>query len=271
MDGLTLPDEVRPLFADGGERRALSATLPPGAIVWPDPDYLRRAVDRPALWLSDDPVDGELWGRLRAEHEHSGLWPLLLEDSVQPWSAGQLAPDDPAEIGHYDPAAFMAEVWEDWFERSNEEQWETVAPFGRACPGLAPPAQLVADPSAVADWYACGLAERRTPLGLVVAERGADALAVMGWQGALHHNEWLAPLAAVVRGWEERFAARVVCLGFNTLDLSVAAPPASIDHALHVAAEHWTFCPDVILQGPGSLSAYAEELIGRHTWSFWWD
>lgn len=256
------------LFADGGAGRALSVGLPAGSLVWPDPDYDRlRTHHRPSFWLSDSPVPAELWTRLRAEHPRSGLWPVLLEDSVQPWSAGQVAPEPEAEIDHYRADAFMAEVWSDLIENRVVD----LTPFGRDCPGPARPGELVADPGIVADWYAGVVAERRTPLGLAAVKRGADALAVMGWQGAVHHNEWTVPLAAVVRSWEDRFGARIVGMGFNTLDLSVAAPPVTTEHALHVAAEHWTFCPESILQGPGTLIDYAEQLLGQNAWSFWWD
>jgi hypothetical protein len=109
-------------------------------------------------------------------------------------------------------------------------------------------------------------------LGLVAVSRSADVPTVMGWQGALNHNPWIAPLSAVLRGWEERFGARVVRVGFNTLDLSVAAPPRTLRHALQVAAEHWAFCPDsVLFQGPGELPAYAEQIRNARVWSFWWD
>ncbi|MEV7010456.1 DUF4253 domain-containing protein [Streptosporangium sp. NPDC051022] len=260
------------LFHDGGEGRSLLLELPPGDVVWPDPDYSQFAFDHlPAFWLSDMAVPGELWAALRAEHEHSGLWPVLLEDSVQPWSAGQIAPDAVAEIDNYHTGAFMAEVWSDWVERAHPDQLELLAPFGMHCPGPAPSGKLAADPGVVADWYAGLVAERRTPLGLVAAERGADALAVMGWQGALNHNEWMVPLAAVLRSWEDRFGVRVVGLGFNTLDLSVAAPPVTAEHALHVAAEHWTFCPDSVIYSSGTLADYAEQIRGRNAWSFWWD
>lgn len=271
-EGGELPQELRQLFADGGAGRVLTVPLPPGMPVWPDPGYAPHPPhDRPAFWMTEKPVTGELWARLRAEHPRSGLWPVLLEESVQPWSAGQIAPDTAEEIDNYNPAMFMAEVWSDWVEQAAEEQIDDLAPYGRHCPGLAPPGTLVADPGYVADWYAGLLAERGMPLGLAAVDRGADALAVMGWQGALHHNEWTAPLAAVVRSWENRFGVRVVAMGFNTLELSVAAPPYTPEHALHVAAEHWAFCPDSIVQGPGTLIDYAEEIRGRNAWSFWWD
>jgi hypothetical protein len=38
-----------------------------------------------------------------------------------------------------------------------------------------------------------------------------------------------------------------------------------------VAAEHLAFCPDNVRQGSGSLAAYAQEIRGRQSWSFWWD
>jgi Domain of unknown function (DUF4253) len=260
-----LPAGLRHLFADGGGGRTLTAPLPPGSLVWPDPGYRQhQTAKRPAFWLSDEPAGGGEWARLRAEHDRSGLWPVLLDDSTQPWSAGQVAPEPVAGIDDYDPEAFLSEVWEEYGS-------EDLEPFGPHCPGLAPPAELQGDPGIVADWYSRILAGRRCPLGLAAVERGADLLAAIGWQGALNHNEWTAPLAAVVRSWEERFGVRVVGLGFNTLDVSVAAPPVTTRHAQQVAAEHWAFCPETIFQGPGTLTGYAEQIKGKNWWSFWWD
>jgi Domain of unknown function (DUF4253) len=266
MDDLErLPPGVDELFADGGIGRSLPVTIPAGSVIWPDPGYPQhQAAKRPAFWISDAPVDGSLWSRLRTTHHASGLWPLLLEDSAQPWSAGQIAPEPAAEIDTYDAAWFMAEVWADWVHPPID-----IAPFGDYSPGLAPPGELREPPGAAADRYAASRTGR--PLGLVAAGRGADTLATIGWQGARHHNPWTAPLAAVVRSWEDRFGVQVVGIGFDTLDLSVAAPPTSPRHALHVAAEHATFCPEVIVQGPGSLAGHAEQIIGRDRWSFRWE
>lgn len=180
-------------------------------------------------------------------------------------------PEPVADIGNYAPAAFMYEVWSDFAEQAAPGDFEDLAPFGRHCPGPAAPGTPLDDPDAAADRHARALSARGLSLGLVAVERGADALAAIGWQGALNHNEWTAPLAAVVRGWEERFGARVVGLGFNTLELSVSAPPVTTRHAVQVAAEHWAFCPDILFQGPGTLAGYAEEIRGKTWWSFWWD
>jgi hypothetical protein len=64
----------------------------------------------------------------------------------------------------------------------------------------------------------------------------------------------------------------VVGLGFDTLELSLAAPPLSMEQALRVAAEHFAFCPDSVWQGSyKNLEAYAASLIDQNCWSFWWD
>jgi hypothetical protein len=265
-----LPADLRRLFADDGSGRTLSVSLPPGCLVWPDPSYRQHvAPQRPALWVSDEPAPGGLWTAMRAEHDRSGLWPVLLDDSTQPWSAGQIAPEPVTDIDACDAGAFMAEVWAE--RVAADDDLEDLEPYGHICPGLAPPGDPVENPDVVADRYVRDLGDRGTPLGLAAAVRGADVLTIMGWQGAINHNEWIAPLSAVLRGWEDRFGVRVVGVGFDTLELSVAAPPVTARHALRVAAEHWAFCPDSIIQGPGTLMDYAAQIRGSTSWSFWWD
>ena len=108
-------------------------------------------------------------------------------------------------------------------------------------------------------------------LGLVLANRPADVPAVVGWDGAVNYVGTPAPLSAVLRSWEDRFGARLLCLGFDTIDLLVARPVASKDEAFAVAAEHLGFCADNVYQGAGTLSRYAACLPGAAIWSFWWD
>jgi hypothetical protein len=45
-------------------------------------------------------------------------------------------------------------------------------------------------------------------LGLVAAERGADALAAAGWSGPLNYTNDTGEISAVVRDWERRFGVR---------------------------------------------------------------
>ncbi|GIJ42972.1 DUF4253 domain-containing protein [Micromonospora andamanensis] len=247
--------------------------LPPGRLVAPF-----EQLDTPAYWLSDGPAAAETWSMLYARRSETGLYPLLLtgtgRDATRPWADGEVWPAHNSAPGAHDPAALLAE-W--WARHAPDDDSDTMtAPYGRVWPGRAGsptdhPHGTVGDPDAEATSLARQLVDDTKRLGLVAASRGADTLATTGWAGPANHTGDSGEIAAVVRSWEDRFDVRVVEVGFDTLYLSVAAPPTTHEHALHVAAEHFAFCPDIILQGVGSLQAYAKHLVGARTWAFWWD
>jgi hypothetical protein len=98
---------------------------------------------------------------------------------------------------------------------------------------------------------------------------------VIGWTGPVNHAK-TAPLASVVRSWEDRFGARVVRIGFDTLDLSVAAPPVTLEQCPAGRRRAQRVLPDNISQSSAdfsqnTLAAYAEQIRGKNSWSFWWD
>ncbi|MEU4426368.1 DUF4253 domain-containing protein [Actinoplanes sp. NPDC024001] len=236
------------------------------------------------LWISAVLPQPGQWAALREQHERTGLWPLLLgglsdRDPDRPWRSGELAPSGvkrtaPAD---HDPAALLAAWWQECIpdEDEEEEQLAATAPFGDRWPGLAPPGVPQADPAQraaeIADFVLSSGWLTAPRLGLVPSARGADAPTAAGWSGPVNHEGDTAKFSAVLRSWEERFGARVVGIGFDTLYLSVAAPPADEEHALRVAAEHFGFCPDNVWQGSGSLTEYAKGIIGQPVWVFWWD
>ncbi|MFF2146839.1 DUF4253 domain-containing protein [Kitasatospora sp. NPDC058190] len=252
--------------------------LPPGRSVVAD-----EGDGRPIpLWISDAPAPTGLWAQLHRAHAQSGLWPLLLsplndvDPDFRPWLSGELDPGRASDPAEHDPAAVLREWWEpgeDLEPEDTEEEFEALAPYGAAWPGLAPAATV---PDGAADAEARGLAGALQPgrnvrLGLVRAASGAEALVACGWAGPLNHDNDIAKIAAVLADWERRFGAQVVEVGFDTLQLSVAAPPATLAEALPLAAEHAAFCPDQIHQSAGTLTAYAEQLVASRHWYFWWD
>lgn len=273
--------EFHQLFPNGdGAERSLSVPLPPGRIVRGD----EGDSDVAALWLSDEPAPDGLWSRLRAEHPRSGLWPLLLrplgaDEPGRPWDDGELWPDDMSSPDEHDPEALLAQWWQAYTtpdpeqdDLSPAERLAITAPYGQQWPGLAPSA-VRDDPDVVAQTLAAELPSFRATwrLGLVAADRGADALTVAGWMGPANYTNDTAELSAVLRSWEERFGARVVGVGFADLYLSVAAAPRNREEALPIAAEHFAFCPDNIWQGAQTLEAYADGLVDANAWVFWWD
>ncbi|MFJ9776793.1 DUF4253 domain-containing protein [Kitasatospora sp. NPDC101157] len=240
----------------------------------------------PALWVSDTAPPQGAWQRLHREHgAGSGLWPLLLDPRGE-------GPDlDGADLGlgaeqqgvpaseAYDPGALLRGWWERavlWCPtgdpQDRAELLETLQPFGAAWPGPAPAATPAGDPQERADALARQLLGSRPGLriGLVRADGGAQALAACGWNGTNGHGDSGA-IAAVLRSWQERFGARLVQAGADSLYLSVAAPPRRLEEALLVAAEHAAFCPDNLFRSDQGLAGYAEELVDEGCWSFWWD
>ncbi|GAA3215172.1 DUF4253 domain-containing protein [Dactylosporangium siamense] len=239
--------------------------------------------DQPAMWVSDGPATRQLWTAARAVHEKSGLWPLLLDhlrgDTARPWDDGELRPDDLSDPGDWDAQTLMAGWWadhtgiDDSDNLSPADRLAVTAPYGQRWPGLAAPQPAGDDPDLHADeCVSVMLANNpRLRLGLVATTRGADSITAAGWEGPANYTD-TAKLSAVLRSWERRFATRVIGVGFAELYLSVAAPPTDHATALHIAAEHFAFCPDNVWQGGApDLTSYASQLIDARIWSFWWD
>jgi hypothetical protein len=246
---------------------ALPVPLPPGRLVAPG------GGGPPAYWLSDGPPAADLVAVLRAGSAASGLQPLLVgglsgPGDPRPWAAGEVYPRRMSPPGGHDAEALLARWWRN---AAPEEDDEILAPFDATWPGLATPGAPPKDPDEMAGDLAAALLGEPRRLALVAAGSGADALAVAGWSGPTNHTADTGQIAAVLRTWQDRFGARVVGAGFDNLQVSVAAPPVTAEHALRVAVEHFAFCPDLVHQGTGSLTEYAEELPGATAWWFWWD
>ncbi|CAM5705281.1 DUF4253 domain-containing protein [Streptomyces aurantiogriseus] len=271
----TLPNPL-PKLASDPSGRSLGLQLPPGRLI----DTTDEGPwHEPLLWHADKEAAPGTWNALGAQTARVGMLPVLVDvggpqGGLADW---ELMPGEMSYPGDHDPDDVLAEYWED---NAEEELAEEIEPFGPDWPGLAPAASPTATPDARAAQIADSLTDgtrtwlEEPHLALVPARRSADIPAAIGWTGPLNHENDVARLCAVLRSWEDRFGIRVVALGFDTLTVSVAAPPATLAEAEAVAAEHFAFCPDNLARngdGPDTLRAYAEELIGEHAWSFWWD
>lgn len=173
----------------------------------------------------------------------------------------------------------LADYWQSAVEDADdaEDLLEVVEPFREPWPGPAQAVTAERDPDAVAAEITAALVAHDLfddpRVALVPVERSADVPTAIGWTGAANHESDVASVSTVLRSWEDRFGARVVALAFDRLRLSVAAPPRTGEHALAVAAEHFAFCPDNVLQGRHeTLREYAAQaVLGATHWDFWWD
>ncbi|MGW1297943.1 DUF4253 domain-containing protein [Streptomyces sp. NPDC002533] len=283
----TLPNPLPSLAASGLD-------LPPGSLV---DATLDGPWHEPLLWYADGPAAPRDWPALRAAGRRLGLLPVLVtggrrDQWPEDWD---LCPDGTSYPGDHDADEVLAGYWTDYAHEevgdatAAHENSEATAAHenGEATsgpgtwPGLAPvPAREAAED---ADTVAAGLAgvlaaDADAWLGgarmaLVPARRSADIPAAIGWSGPMNHEGDVARLCAVLRSWEDRYDARVVALGFDTMTVSVGRPPATIEEARALAAEHYAFCPDNIDQSaPYDLGVYAEKaVLNQEAWSFWWD
>ncbi|MGJ5754146.1 uncharacterized protein DUF4253 [Streptomyces puniciscabiei] len=271
----TLPNPL-PKLATDPSGRSLGLRLPPGRLV--DMTY-DGPWHEPLLWHAEKPAAPGTWKALGAPAARAGLLPVLVDagsagGTVEQWV---LLPGETSYAGDHDAEEVLTEYWEEETEDGDID--EEIEPFGREWPGLAPaPAALSADPDTRAGQVADALVldpeseVQDAHLALVPARRSADIPAAIGWTGPVNYEADVARMCAVLRSWEDRFGIRVVALGPDTLVVSVAAPPATREEAEAVAAEHFAFCPDLVLQGErDTLRAYAKDLVGEPVWSFWWD
>ncbi|MFJ8198073.1 DUF4253 domain-containing protein [Streptomyces sp. NPDC096152] len=291
----TLPNPL-PKLASDPSGRSLGLQLPPGVLL--DTTYDGPA-DEPLLWHAGRDVSPGNWAALGAPAARVGLLPLLVDvgstqGGLEHW---HLRPGQTSYPGDHEAEEVLASYWDEYaaYEAGAGDDHpgrdkvvelfgepatyeEQVAPFGPDWPGLAPAGVLAADPDVRAAGVADALSDGRGDwfkqprLALVPARRSADIPAAIGWSGPVNYESDVARLCAVLRSWEDRFGIRVVALGFDILVVSVAAPPTTLAEAEAVAAEHFAFCPDNVVQGEAeTLRAYAEELVGERVWSFWWD
>lgn len=250
-------------------------------------DHLRHGPGADSgLWVTDDAVADPVtsWRRLAGLYPGTGLWPLLLMSLAadydhRPWHSGELDPVPLAGVDALDTTSVLAEGWADSLVPMGEDPYvEHLRPFGAAFPGLAPSSRPKSAPSAAAVDALRPWAPWR--IGLVPCRRPADAVALIGWYGAINSRR-PEQVSAVLRSWEDRFGVVVVALGFATLTLLVPHPPADEAEALPLAAELAALCPDVLSQdGPldgfgyqagGTISGLARLLVDRSVWTLWWD
>ncbi|MFF4284197.1 DUF4253 domain-containing protein [Streptomyces sp. NPDC001633] len=147
------------------------------------------------------------------------------------------------------------------------EQWPSLTPqMPLTSEGPTPQETAASLLAGLIETGRFGLDECR--LVLVPAQRSSDALALIGWSAEAP----LPLLCALLRSWEDRFGAQVVALFGSELHVSVARPPVEAEAVNLLALEHVLSTADNIVDDPPTpFPDYAADLVGRTSWSFWWD
>ncbi len=222
---------------------------------------------------------GGLWWFL---HDQSELTPLIL-DSLDSGEIGHRRPweEDLELMGGAVPESSAAEEvlrgrWDNRDEGVDDEPSVSPAPF-TSFPGLSP---RIDEELPQVELATAMMNQAPGWLGLVAADRAADAPMNIGWFACSdafalvrHWGRWESAdiMTALLRSWEDRFGARPVRLGFASLDLLVARPPRTQDEALRVAGELWGIADEFGQNAVRSVRDIAQEVLGAPIWHFWWD
>ena len=175
----------------------------------------------------------ELAARLADAFGTTGLWPLCWgwrEDPVDTlYDRPRVGPE---AIDALDAAEIAARWWE-----SSDFNPAAIAPFGKPFPGLAQRSTTTSEDAAPFRVVNEKLGWQDTPgrqILLVPCNRPTDVLEVIGWRG---QRLEVAEVCAMLRSWEERFAAVPIALDAWATTLAVGRPPTTMEQALHLAVE----------------------------------
>lgn len=205
------------------------------------------------------------WERLRAEGRG---WPVIVGDDEQ---LEAIAEQFSLEDEPITPAEILAEAETLSFPESLAE-WSGTdpdlpePPLGEwPAPGTVQGAGL-----SVASDVLSGKPLPLVHILLIPTTRSWEVPAFLRW-GDWNASPPPALHVAVLKDWHERFGVELVAINQSTLNLRTVRRPADRETALALAHEHYLYCPDVVDQGVGSLSALAALLMSDDWWYFWWD
>lgn len=194
------------------------------------------------------------WRRLRAAHDVTGLWPLLLGPDPQRRDFGADPGEAVAAGLAMDGATRLAELRADM--TAEHEQWsDSTEPWPPR--GDAPVVDLGDDD----EFY---LAREDGWIGLIAAAHGYLVPGMLTWTGATNHELDGSDHVAILKYWHQRHGAELVSLGFDVLELTVPRPPTDPLTTMAVAEEQWWYCPDIVDQGVETLDALAAVQVTRH-------
>lgn len=203
------------------------------------------------------------WHRVRAVHDATGYWPVLLGPDPGDLSRALPAAGDE----DYDAAEQLASAATRTAAELHERRRAQDADLpDDAYADAPPPASVTAGEVALTVAREAGL------LALVPAAHGWEVPAVLGWDGGCNYELEPSDHVVQLRDWHDRFGAELAALsGDQVMELLVARPPVDPHEALAVALEQYAYCPDVVEQGVGTVTALAADQVGSASWYFWWD
>ena len=247
------PDRPVPFFAP--RSGAIPRAGRPKLAGIPLPDGTRHPERPAAYWATEEPVPNavEIADQLAAAFPQTGVWPLLWHTEEDPsqymYGGGMLR-----EIAKVDVQELLQDRWAS-AHGTQPDSAQPIPPF----PGLAPASPPPENPPAP---FTLAASNNDPPgrLLLIPCNRPADAITQLGGVASTLDAH---RISAVLRSWEERFAAAPVHLAPAALTLAVASPPTNHDQWQRLTAEHHALEERHTPQSESTLTPHRWEIAWR--------
>ncbi|MFB7876862.1 DUF4253 domain-containing protein [Nocardia sp. NPDC056064] len=228
-----------------------------------------RTVDGGTVWACEvEPgyPATDLWQRVRAVYEHTGLWPVLLGII----DASLSAPGDQqiAVAAEQDGRA--------WLEHARAEgPRDEEGPCGDDDPILESTYVLTEEDrdNEGFDWANAWIAVDEYPeahrLALVPAPHPWLVPHLLHWSGARDFDLNGTDHATMLRRWAGHWGAELLALREYDLVVRVGNPPQADNEALTVAVEQFLYAPNTVYKAWGSLDELKMR-VPKPLWIFLW-
>ncbi|WP_026123530.1 DUF4253 domain-containing protein [Nocardiopsis chromatogenes] len=241
------------------------------------PVYVARVPEKEVL---------PLWSSLRALHDSSGWWPVLSGDpspTLIPWEMLDGSVDTSAlALGNkHNPVSLLQDLYVRTFPdpgpgdgpapslvHDAADLAQRLAHLDEAPDRPGADRDVLFEPEPSAPW---AVASPTTLLMLVRASAGHEVPALLRWDGACNHGIEGHQHMAVLRHFHAEYGAELVGMTGDVIELVVDRAPASPGGAALAAMEMYAYCPDIVLQGIGSIESLAERVAPTGDWFLWWD
>ena len=210
-----------------------------------------------------------LYQAAKARSAKEGFTPVLI--SAEDWEEDVALPREKS------PAAYLEELRSAmpeggaFFEQRTACFKEAAAANGHAWPDEDVLGSMNGGEAIDRFLGICGYQGKTIPLALaeIPAEHPWEVFAWMpfgGWNECPSDEEQMA----AAKYWFEKYGAVPAVMTRDVLEYDLPAPTPR-ERAMELAMEQFTFCPDIVEQGCGSIGRLADGLWQSDKWFFWWD
>ena len=209
------------------------------------------------------------WSALRNIVDKTGYWPVVLggADDLARHRQALAEPQFPDfDQILVDAQALRTEAWlQDRLDRRRQAHSEEVSDLHEDWPADIQHDNTFSIPQ---DLEAAGF---RDPcfVGLVPTVASWHVPALLRF-GSESDGPSPAEHASVLARWERLYAAEVVGMTRDALELSVGHPPSDPAAAIDLAVEQFAYCASIVTQGTLTIERLAATLVNGRVWFFSW-